>query len=254
MWLLAPLLPLLNLAVLPMGDFVHDRYLYLPSIGFALLAAAALKNLRWERAERWGMPALAPGVLLLVAAAYSAGTVVQSRHWRDDLALYRRGMEIAPRHDVPPRKLASTLIRLGRYEEGIEAYRRVLAYDPDFWWSNYEMGVAHYMLRRYREAEGYLEKSARLKPTPESQYYLGLSRWKQGRLPEAEENLRAAVAGAPRVSTYQGSLGLLFKERKNLPQALKHLRAAAAANPQDAAALGALAEIEQELAAEKGAR
>ena len=36
-WMLFPLLPALNLSVLPHGDFVHDRFLYLPSVGYALL-------------------------------------------------------------------------------------------------------------------------------------------------------------------------------------------------------------------------
>ena len=37
LWLILPILPVLNVRVFTEGHFVHDRYLYLPSIGFAML-------------------------------------------------------------------------------------------------------------------------------------------------------------------------------------------------------------------------
>ena len=42
LWLVLPLLPLLDLRVFVADDFAHDRYLYLPSLGFAILIAMAL--------------------------------------------------------------------------------------------------------------------------------------------------------------------------------------------------------------------
>ena len=41
-WLVLPLIPLLNLRVFVANDFAHDRYLYLPSVGFAILIAMLL--------------------------------------------------------------------------------------------------------------------------------------------------------------------------------------------------------------------
>ena len=43
-WLVLPLIPLLNLRVFIANDFAHDRYLYLPSVGLAVLLAMLLKK------------------------------------------------------------------------------------------------------------------------------------------------------------------------------------------------------------------
>ena len=45
LWLLVGLAPALYLRNFGNGDFVRDRYMYLPSIGFAMLAAIALRRL-----------------------------------------------------------------------------------------------------------------------------------------------------------------------------------------------------------------
>ncbi|HEX8088494.1 MAG TPA: hypothetical protein VF762_06545, partial [Blastocatellia bacterium] len=56
-WLTLPILPVLNLSVFAEGETVHDRYLYLPSIGFAIIAAIALRHLNLGAAKLFGQPA-----------------------------------------------------------------------------------------------------------------------------------------------------------------------------------------------------
>src|SRR5260221_1667908 len=46
MWLLVGLAPALYLRNFGNGDFVRDRYMYLPSIGFSILAALGLRRVR----------------------------------------------------------------------------------------------------------------------------------------------------------------------------------------------------------------
>ena len=126
-WILLPLVPVLNLSLLPMGDFVHDRYLYLPSIGFALLVGMALANLdAISIAPRYAAAATA-GV---IAAAMIVGVIVQERPWQDDIPLYVHGMQIAPNNDLPRNKLAATFVARGMYDKGIRLYSFVLSVDP----------------------------------------------------------------------------------------------------------------------------
>ena len=44
LWMVLTVLPVLNFRFLPEGEIAHDRYLYLPSVGFALLVAIALRQ------------------------------------------------------------------------------------------------------------------------------------------------------------------------------------------------------------------
>src|ERR1044072_7526637 len=52
-----PILPLLNLPVFLEGEIAHDRYLYLPSIGFSIIVALALRQIRFSPAKLFGQPA-----------------------------------------------------------------------------------------------------------------------------------------------------------------------------------------------------
>ena len=66
-WLVLPLIPLLNLRVFIANDFAHDRYLYLPSVGLAVLVAMLLKKV-CRGPPRWlGMPA---SLLVAVVCAW----------------------------------------------------------------------------------------------------------------------------------------------------------------------------------------
>ena len=49
-WLIVPLLPVLNVQVFGNGNFAHNRYLYLPSVGFAMLVGVALTRVKVRKA------------------------------------------------------------------------------------------------------------------------------------------------------------------------------------------------------------
>jgi protein O-mannosyl-transferase len=203
LWILLPILPLLNLALLPMGDFIHDRYLYLPSVGLALLAAMALAKL--DARQLLGRPAgQVAGLALAFAMAF--GTVVQSVPWANDLLLYYHGMAVAPNNDLPRNKLAAALVQRGMYKEGIKLYEVVLATDPDYWYANYRMGFAQYMTGRYADAERYLARATALQPSPDGFYYLGLAQMKLGRTDAAGKSLQEAVRMQPDGAGYKEAL------------------------------------------------
>ena len=44
LWMVLTLLPVLNFRLLPEGEIAHDRYLYLPSVGFVVLVAIVLRQ------------------------------------------------------------------------------------------------------------------------------------------------------------------------------------------------------------------
>src|SRR5205085_3551470 len=72
LWLALPLLPVLNLSVFAGGELVHDRSLYLPVLGLALLLGLGLSRLR-GKARLFGHPSLqvAAGVVLTLTLGRS---------------------------------------------------------------------------------------------------------------------------------------------------------------------------------------
>ncbi len=205
-WMLLPILPLLNLTVLPMGDFIHDRYLYLPSVGLVLLVATALGSI--DSREIMGSPAGQVAAIAL-ACVLAFGTVAQSVPWANDVVLYYHGMQVAPNNDLPRNKLAATFVQRGMYEQGIKLYQVVLQYDPDFWYANYRMGYAQYMTGHYPEAERYLSRATELHGSPDEFYYLGLAQVKLGHEEAAGKSLTEAVRLQPEITEYKQALAML---------------------------------------------
>lgn len=203
LWMLLPILPLLNLTVLPMGDFIHDRYLYLPSVGWAMLVAMALAHL--DTRQILGRPA-GQAAALGLAAVMAFATVAQSVPWANDLLLYYHGMAVAPNNDLPRNKMAASLVNRGMYNEGIKLYEVVLASDPDYWYANYRMGYAQYMTGHYPAAERYLARATELHGTPDEFYYLGLAQEKQDKLDGARAALEQAIKLDPGHSAAQRQL------------------------------------------------
>lgn len=238
-WIFIPLLPVLDLSLLPMGDFIHDRYLYLPLVGFALLAAMALAALDEKKIA--GRP-LGSTIAVGVGIVLIFGTIVQSLPWIDDVPLYEHGMEIAPINDLPRNKLAATFVARGMYEKGIESYKFVLANDPDYWYANYRMGYAQYMLGRYEAAEPFLRKAAYEEGAPDVLYYLGLNATKLKQYDLAEAALTRAIQRNPQAPGYDFALGMAMKEQGKLDPALKLFEAELGHNPGDA---GARAQVEE---------
>jgi tetratricopeptide (TPR) repeat protein len=89
-WLLLTLLPVLQIK--PFHEIAADHFLYLPSVGFCLLAGLGFDRLR----ARLG-PRVAWAALAVVLVAYSARTVIRNRDWRDGETFWRATLATAPR-------------------------------------------------------------------------------------------------------------------------------------------------------------
>jgi len=89
-WFLITLLPVLHIR--PFHEIAADHYLYLPSVGFCLLAGLGFEKLHARFGKR-----LAWVVLGLVLAAYATRTVTRNRVWQDEETFWRVTISDAPR-------------------------------------------------------------------------------------------------------------------------------------------------------------
>ncbi len=93
-FIVLPVLPALYLPGLSRAPFA-DRYLYLPSMGFAIILAAFLKN-GLERAASTGsqrLKAAAIAVFVLVSALYAAGSGLRNLRWKDEFSLWNSSLK-----------------------------------------------------------------------------------------------------------------------------------------------------------------
>jgi tetratricopeptide (TPR) repeat protein len=247
-WVLLSLLPFLNLRALPQGEIIHDRYLYLASVGFSILAALALRCLSQVGIFRHRRPAIQLAPALVLAVFLGIGTFTQSLYWADELALYSRSHKIAPENDAATTSLAAAASQRGMYGPAIELYKQVLARHPRVWRANVDLAYAYYSLGRYQDAIRYFARSIEADPVDGNQYlYLGLALAHVGRFKEAEGAIRQALVVRPDGPGYHHSLGIVLRMQGKLPAALEEFRNELAKNPGNRDTRAQVAEIESQL-------
>lgn len=199
-WLVLFLLPVMNLkAFNPQESIVHDRYLYIPSVGFCLLAALALEWLAARYAERrervfWS----AVTVLCVVSFAL---TVFQNETWSDDLAMANQALAHDPDRPFLYNFVGATYFDRKNYPEAERWYRQAVDRQPDFYDALSNLGDVCKLQNRPAEAE---------------QFYA-----------------RAAAAGAPYYNTYY-NLASIYMTSNRLDEAIPLLERARAIDPSNA--------------------
>lgn len=219
-WLTLPLLPLLNFTVFPPEEIAHDRYLYLPSIGFCLLLGWGV--CRWVRggSSVFGLPLLRLLAVFLIAAGYAGVTAMQKNFWEENLTLYRRGVQVAPNNNLVGNNLANELLARGQRKEAIAQYEKVLARNPDYFFTQYNLGNAYYQQKEYDKAEPYLKKAMELNPLDaDPAARLSQIRLRQGNLSEAEALMRKAITLRPSAPGQRFALGLILESQQKFSEA-----------------------------------
>ena len=234
-WVVVPLLPFLDLRVLPEGDFIHDRFLYLPSIGFALLLAMGV-----GAAARHGRFRLRPIVVELLAAvtlgsAYGALSFYYSRFWVNNAVLSVHAATLSPGSDFALDGLAHEYAIRGQCATAASIYRTVIARSPRYWLAHYNLGVCEFEMGRPQQALEPLGRAAEIAPGEPAVYvYIGLAQYQLGHLAVAETALRRAIEFRPEATGYHYTLGLILKAEGRTHEALAEFRDELAHHPEDA--------------------
>jgi tetratricopeptide (TPR) repeat protein len=118
-WAAVTIAPTLDLRVFYWREIVHDRYLYIPSIGLALAMAVAVAPL----ARCWSEAGVRYGTLA-VALLLAAVTAQQSVYWTTPLLLYSHAVETAPENVGANFLLAQTLEGRGDVADAVRFYEK----------------------------------------------------------------------------------------------------------------------------------
>ncbi len=247
-WLAIPLIPLLNLRIFGGDDFAHDRYLYLPSVGLALLLALGLKKVCTGSPRAFGLPvsyfACAGG--LAVALAY--GTLRQSSYFKDNFTFYAYAYEHTPHNRIVETNYASILGETGDYDRALEILSDVVARHPDYWSGAYNFAYTYYRMGRLAEAEHWFLAAIRLAPRKPEQYlYLGATRFRMGRTADAIPAVEQAIALRPTGYGYHFALGMMLKAQGDLNGALHEMKAELANFPTEQTATDQCQQLESEI-------
>ena len=194
--LVPPIVLVLNFRVFYWRDLVHDRYLYVPSAGFCILAAMALLEV-----GRWSSKAISPavqqflGVGLLCALALT--TLAEAQPWRNNLSVLANAAKLAPQNIGAQILLGDELESRSNFEEAKICYLRALQLTPGWAPAWFAYGRTLLLSRDPEAAIQSFQRSLALDESPITDVWLALAMEKVGRHDEARALLGRAVAQDP---------------------------------------------------------
>jgi Tfp pilus assembly protein PilF len=230
--MMLPLMPILNLRIFG-SSFIHDRYLYLPSVGFSLLLAMAVRQMNPGKEMFFGQPARYVAATFVLALLLVPATTFQTQVWENDVRLHYRMIETSPNQPSLRFNFADILYEKGKYKEAGEQYEKLVELMPEQYTSNYRLGYISMLSRDLDKAERHLRQAIKTAPGKNSNPYmlLGLVLKDTGRFDEAIELLNMSLKINPKTLNAHYGLGLVFGKQGKLTQALEEFNAELAINP-----------------------
>jgi tetratricopeptide (TPR) repeat protein len=192
----------------------HDRYLYLPSFAFAVVAAVLIGKLT----TRWGAV-----VVILVALAYAAGSFVTSGYWEDDLHIFERALVKAPDNMSVRSLLGGLLVDSGQKYRAFKIMLEGLQRHPDSVNLSFAIAQLYQNQDQYDEARKFFEHTLTLDADKRvvalCHFNLGTMAQKEKNLEEAVTQYRKAIELSPGSAGFHQSLGTVLRAQGHAAEA-----------------------------------
>ena len=156
LWLLVGLAPALYLRNFSNGDFVRDRYMYLPSIGFAILAAMGLRRL--PSIKGWSVRAVQISAVVLLCGGYACASIAQQVYWANDLMVLLRGQSLYPGNPYTMVGLAKEYSKGGANDRAIALAEAVVRDHPEYGYGPLTLAEVYIHAGRFEEGRVWLDR------------------------------------------------------------------------------------------------
>lgn len=187
-WTYIALAPVMNIGAL--GEFsIAERYLYIPSIGFSVLAGLCFSRALEGRHAKLAVAGLA--VLVLVLGAM---TVKRNALWSNDLDFFTEMARVAPTSAAVRGNLAHAYFNLGDIDAAISEMEKASSFVPGNPDLKIELGSYYFKAGRFNEAAAALGMGVRGRPGNEAAWnLLGVAYAETGRQEDAMQAFRRAL-------------------------------------------------------------
>ncbi len=239
-WIILTLTPVLN--IIPLSDdatFIAERYLYLPSAGFCIIAAQLLANYWYARRGSrqklaFGLPVLL-GCLLL--QWYAFGTLNRNLAWQNELALWTDTTSQSPRSYKPYFNLAAAYRKAEKYDAALEMFEKaywMASGDEDRGLILCNIGYVYYTKKDYDRAKATLEEAVLLSPTNAGIYNLLGNVYFEGHdLEKALEQYEKSIEIDPKIKDTLINIGMTYFKMGKTDQTIEYLERVRSTMPED---------------------
>jgi tetratricopeptide (TPR) repeat protein len=239
-WIIIPLLPVMYIPAVSTGGFA-DRYMYLPSIGFAIALSHAVwlgffsGNTGGERSYK-GRAAGFSVLVLLVFALYAASSLKRSAVWENDYTLWTDTIKNFP-DDVQNSEtvhfnFAWILQKMGDNENALIHYEKALKQDPGKEKTHNNLAVIYALKGDKEKAIWHYSEVIRLNPgNIYARYNLAVNYQLMGDLKSAIPLYEEAVRIKPDYEDAHYNLAMAYRDSGDRMRAIAHFKRVLELNP-----------------------
>ena len=233
LWIFIPLLPAMYVPAISLSSMA-DRYLYLSTVGFAMLAAY-LAGFLFLRAKPAGYGRLAVAlVTAIILIGYSAGTVMSSLVWKDDSTLWTNAVRKFPESAITRLMLADTLKKMGRTDSALTHYRATLRIKPDYKDAHYNVADLYQQRGNHANAIIHYKEILRIDPRHFTAHYrLAISYRRMGDTAGAIASYKEVLRIKPDHKDSLYNLALLYQYVGDNKNAIARYKTLIRLNPGD---------------------
>jgi len=245
LWFAITLLP--TNSVIPLEDVVTDRWLYLPSVAYAVIFALTAEWIFRAKVEYGHRPRKIVFFFLcaLILEFYGYATLLRNYTWHNEWMLWEDAALKSPNKARPHNGLGLALSRTGRLDDAIVEFQRVLELNPKHGGAYLNLGSIYFKQGKLEEAIEALQKSIILSPrlSPEAYNNLGVIFLNQGKTEEALKAYQQSVNIRPLNDAALYNLGDLYARQGEIDQAIAYMEKVIKIAPESFRAYGMLSRL-----------
>lgn len=225
-FLFLTLAPVTNIFIL-VGTIMAERLLYLPSVGFCMVAGGLGNAVRlWLQGRPFGRTTRLAwgGVLVVIIGALSLQTLRRNTEWKDDATLWQSALRVSPRSAKAHLNLALVAYKQRRWDDAISELREALRIYPSYEFALLQLGNA---LNRKGDVEGAIkvfQGAIRDNPKNVLAYInLGVLLKKEGSVSDAIQTFQEGIRrnpDAPRAEILYFNLGNTLLQQGAVEEAI----------------------------------
>jgi tetratricopeptide (TPR) repeat protein len=216
LWFFTALLPVSNL--LQVNAYMSEHWLYIPSIGFFLIAAYAIMRLYEAKKRRW----ISVACLCVIFVYFSALTFRQNSYWHDKITFNLKTLRYSPSSPKIYNNLCEAYKDNGDIARAIVACQTAISLKADFIPAYYNLADCYVRAGNSRQAQEAYEKLVAYKADEPLAYFeLGLLHEKKGEFQAAMQEYRRALAIDREYLQAYNNLAALYAEGGNTDEAIR---------------------------------
>jgi protein O-mannosyl-transferase len=232
-------------SLISQSDVVTDRWLYLSSVGYAVILAVLAGLLFKIRIKGKSLTSKIIFFFLcaLVVELYGYGTALRNFTWANEWMLWEDAALKSPNRPGPHNGLGLAFANVGRFDEAIEELKRAIEISPYYGGPYLNLGVVYYRLGRYEEAIQAYQKAISLDTNlaMDGHNNLGVLYTKQGETEKAITEFQKSIEAHSENPAAYYNLWEIYYKKGNIDEAILVLEKVIQFQPEYFNAYGALA-------------